>query len=276
MPELKLSDQIQSIRELRRRTPQNWMKPFFNKEAGRQFVSKFGLQGPEVYFRFDSIDDLPEVEDLPRSCVVKPVNGNGNRGVFCIKDGWEILDNQPVTRKQILESFVKHEVITNSKVIVEELVTDYSNRRGLPRDFKFYNFGSRCAFIHIVERNHRKDQTKNRHWFLKEDRSPFEYRFISTQRHCKEEIELPSYFDEMLRMAKKISAHMNSFVRVDLYASTDGPVFGELTAFPHGGNGYMEDADVFLGQQWRGYYGGSHLDFVKYFREYIKARLHVR
>jgi hypothetical protein len=45
---------------------------------------------------------------------------------------------------------------------------------------------------------------------------------------------------------------MEMFVRVDLYASEDGPVMGELTANPHGGKGYTDFADLWLGSLWRG------------------------
>ncbi len=41
-------------------------------------------------------------------------------------------------------------------------------------------------------------------------------------------------------------------MRIDMYATTYGPVFGEFTRQPHGGSGYTTWADGWLGGLWRG------------------------
>ncbi|MFZ3585015.1 ATP-grasp fold amidoligase family protein [Loktanella sp. DJP18] len=266
MDATKFSKHIEASMALKRRYPSHWTRPFFNKIIGRQFAANFGLRGPDVIAQYPSVYDLPELDTLPTSCVIKPTNGNGNRGVFCIRDGWEIMDALPVSRDTIVATFKASDTISESPVIVEELIVDYSGREGLPRDFKFYNFGNRCSFIHVVERNHRKDQSKNRHWFLNEDRTPFAYQFIKSQKHSQDFLELPPFFDDMLALSKRFSKKLNSFARVDLYAAQTGPIFGEITAYPHGGKGYLEEADLYLGRQWRGYYGASRLDFLKYLK----------
>jgi hypothetical protein len=54
----------------------------------------------------------------------------------------------------------------------------------------------------------------------------------------------------MLSGVRKIGAAYGSFVRVDMYATTAGAVFGELTGTPSEGNGYSDFADKYFGELW--------------------------
>lgn len=261
-----MSERIESIREIRRQYPSNWMKPYFNKLEGKEFAAKYGVYGPKVLREFESIDDLPELTDLPGRFVLKPVDGNGNRGVFCVSDGFDYMNNAPITRDEILEKVKNNDVVGKSRFIIEEFIQDYSGDPGLPKDFKFYNFGDRCAFIHVVKRMDPKDSKKNFHWFIDEHRNKFKHQFIKTQKHSDVELEYPDHFDDMVALSKKLASKIGAFVRVDLYATKDTAIFGEFTAFPHGGKGYMKDADEYLGRMWKGTYGASQMDFIKHAR----------
>jgi hypothetical protein len=174
------------------------------------------------------------------------------------------MSGQQVTRADIVAAFDAEPLISNQAVLIEEFVRCAIKKSGMPRDYKFYNFGHSCAFIHVVERNSRKDQRKNRHFFIREDRSALPYQVQRTQVHSQDELILPDCFDRMLNTARLVSASLWAFARVDLYADDQGPVFGELTQFPHGGKGYLELADIELGRHWRGIDGASDIDFIRY------------
>ena len=66
------------------------------------------------------------------------------------------------------------------------------------------------------------------------------------------ELELPECFDEMVEAVKKIGSTLGIYMRIDMYATAKGAVFGEFTPTPHGGKGYSEWADKYLGSFWKG------------------------
>ena len=50
-------------------------------------------------------------------------------------------------------------------------------------------------------------------------------------------------------------------MRIDLYATTRGSVFGEFTPTPQGGKGYTPAADRWLGNLWQGKEGADDLEY---------------
>jgi TupA-like ATPgrasp len=136
--------------------------------------------------------------------------------------------------------------------LIEEFLQNWDGRPGAPYDFKFYNFGSRCAFLHVVERNSAREANLNRHWFLKPDWTPLGIKIQPGQNHCQEPLIPPPFVRELFALSQSLSDEIGMFIRVDLYATTRGPVFGEFTLNPHGGKHYMPDSDQWLGAQWRG------------------------
>lgn len=238
---------------------QSWRKVCSNKIKSQNYISKLdcGIRNPKTLMIFENISNLPELDLLPKRFALKPIAGNGNRGVFVIDNKYCHMSNQQITRDDIISEFKAEETISNQKIIVEEFIDCAVKNEGIPRDYKFYNFGERIAFIHIIERNSRKDQSLNRHFFIKEDKTPYPFQVQKTQKHSFDRLVLPDYFDEMIQKAKYISMELRAFMRIDLYAAKDGPVFGELAPYPHGGKGYMHDADVDLGAMWCGQDGGG-------------------
>ena len=56
----------------------------------------------------------------------------------------------------------------------------------------------------------------------------------------------------MVKSVQKIGRSVGIYMRIDMFATNRGAVFGEFTPTPHGGKGYSEFADKFLGGFWRG------------------------
>ena len=48
-----------------------------------------------------------------------------------------------------------------------------------------------------------------------------------------------------------------SDLRIDMYATPEGPVFGEFTAWPRGGSFFTPEANEYLGRMWRGEEGAA-------------------
>ena len=74
---------------------------------------------------------------------------------------------------------------------------------------------------------------------------------MRTKRHAPPLGGPPACFDELLHYARRLGKAYGTFVRVDLYASEEGAVFGELAAAPAGGKGLTRYADEYLERLWR-------------------------
>lgn len=230
----------------------------FNKRLSQAYVRERGLRTPEILRQLPAIDALPEFSELPPRFVLKPIQGSSNHGVFLIENGVNLFDGKSYGRETAIAAVKATERIAAGVPFhIEEFLQNWDGKPGAPNDFKFYNFGPECAFVHVIERNSGRQGHLNRHWFLKPDWTPLGMKIQPTQAHCPEPAPLPPFKDEMLALAQRLSGGLGMFLRVDLYATTHGPVFGEFTPNPHGGRNYVPAADRWLGSLWRGLLGAG-------------------
>ena len=225
------------------------LKNLGGKQEGRKFASDLSIKVPKLHAKFPTINSLPDLKELPEKFVLKPIRGWSSKNVFLISDGMEISQNQPVTRETIIKTVGDTETVP---FIAEEMLIDEDHRPGAPRDYKFYCFGDRIAFIHVVERNSLSDLTVNRHWFLTEDWKQLGIKIQASQTSEPDVPPRPACYDELIKSVKDLGAAVAMFMRIDMYATTRGAIFGEFTPQPHGGNGYTKEADLWLGSFWVG------------------------
>jgi len=219
-----------------------------NKNNAAQIAKNMGVECAESFFEFENIYDLKNLDDFPESYVLKPVLGSNNRGVFIVEKGVEKFSGQAISIDLIFETLEKLDVTKFTKRFrVEELMVNWDDTKTIPLDFKFYLFSDHLEIVHIVDRN---DLAGTKHWFFNEALSPLPYQVQKTQFHNEEGFVFPDTIHEMIKLAKNVGHHFETFIRLDLYATTKGIRFGEFTPYPHGGNGYTEFADEHLGRLW--------------------------
>lgn len=135
------------------------------------------------------------------------------------------------------KAYLKKRPGTLPAIIVEEFIADESSPDIVPFDYKIYAFNGNVKFIVQIDRNIRKPE-KPRIAFFSGDFTPldFEKYMKPGLRNAQFGVHRqPKCWREMLDAAKKISYAISSpFIRVDTYASTTGPVIGELTPTPGG------------------------------------------
>lgn len=238
-------------RWLRERQP-HWSYRYSPKLAGCDYVRSLGYGVPETYGVFPSLADVP-LGDLPACVVLKPQSGHSGRGVFVIRDGIDSFTGMRVTRDWMLREAGDNAA---RAYIAEELLVNFDGRAGAPLDYKFYCFGSRIAFSAIIERNTvTGSDDLNKFWFRTPEWKPLPLRFMWAHRHERGDPPKPPFLDELSAMASDLAGRFDLFVRVDLYATTRGPVFGEFTHFPAMGFSTTPLADLWLGSLWRGLEG---------------------
>lgn len=225
------------------------LKTLGGKSEGRDYMQALGYQVPQLYAQIDRITDLPNLSDLPPRFLLKPEKGHSVQNVFPVEDGRNLLDGSPLGRSELIAKVGKD---SSGSFLVEELLRHYDGRPGLPYDYKFNCFGGRIASIIVIERNSLTRELQNRYWYLTNDWALLPFRAHARFYHERTLPPKPDCLDEMVALVRDVGARLNCYVRIDLYATSRGPVFGEFTAFPHMGYGYTPQGEAYLGAMWRG------------------------
>ena len=132
-------------------------------------------------------------------------------------------------------------------VMIEERMLDQNPEYKIPRDCKFYCFNGRVAAIMLKNVNggrNPKDWSYryfNRDW---EDIGEV-YQGVSYDHS----LPIPEHAEQMVEVVEKLSAWIPiPFVRIDMYSTTEGPVFGEFTFHPGTYRRYDAEFNHLLGE----------------------------
>ena len=160
-------------------------------------------------------------------CVIKPTHGSGS--IMVCTDPTAVLNREELHKWFNINLYQsKREQncrYLKPKIIVEEFVSENGNT--VPADHKIFCFHGVPRFIQ-VDSDRFSGLTRNFYdtsW----------NRILMTIKYPagKREDKRPELLDEMLSVARKLSAPF-PFVRVDLYATSTGIRVGELTFIPGG------------------------------------------
>jgi len=113
-----------------------------------------------------------------------------------------------------------------ARILIEECL--FGSNDELPDDYKFFMFGGRCNLIY---------KFSNRFGRSTIDLFDSEWNRIEGSYllpNSEVEIPKPGSLQEMIRIAECLSKDID-FVRVDLYDTSEGVKFGELTSYPMSG-----------------------------------------
>jgi hypothetical protein len=216
--------------------------PWMSKTKMSEFAAKLGLRVPKTLAAYDNAEEL-FFDGLPDRFVVKPTEWWSMRGVMLLtRDGDKFYDRmrkRTLTADEIRREQRGHQLewkLNNNicQTIVEELIVDEGGPDLIPFDYKCYAFDGEIRFIDQNDRN----GPKHRIAFYYDDFCPMRYeQFIEPELKGMElsPHRLPRCWREILDAATKISLALRTpFIRVDMYASDQGAVVGELTPTPRG------------------------------------------
>lgn len=205
----------------------------YDKYRVRDFVRQQGCEYTlnPIYGVWDDMDDIPW-DSLPAQCAIKATSGWSNH-VFRThgepvdpeqaKERLRRWEKQRITFRQEGILFAAKE---NQHYICEHLMT--ADGGGFPSDYKFYCFHGEPRYVLWISDRFSGETPievyKDVDWNDRQDICN-EFRYAEAPK--------PSCYDEMLDIARKLSAPF-PFVRVDLYDIGGKPVFGELTFAPGG------------------------------------------
>ena len=225
------------------------VRQFVEETVGKQYLSK-------IYFVGNDLEAI-NYDALPSEFVVKANHGSGGCVIVSqaapqslrlprnlAKVDWNrylvhphslnLPDLEAIMKKWLGQNYGRslmwpemHYQDIDPLIIIEELLVQESG--DLVSDLKFWVFHGKCEII----LEHKRNQNTKTICFYSPLWQPLDIRYVE---HGKEiDSHLPSVkphnLDEMLDVACKLARNFD-FVRVDLYNTKQGIVFGELTFFP--------------------------------------------
>lgn len=249
---LKMQYRIKLGRKLNLKNPQRfteklqWYKIYYrnplmhqcvDKYLVREYVKSKGLERilVKLYGRYDSIHDV-DWDALPDNFVIKASHGGGGLSVVVCPSKQE-LDIEAVKEKlffktkQVPENCGGREWayygLTRGIIAEERLVNTENPEAGI-NDYKIFCYSGKAKYI-VVD--------VDRYIGHKRNFYDIEWNNLHVTSDCPasdREIPKPENFDEMIRIAEKLSEDF-PYVRVDLYNVEGEVYFGELTFYPWSG-----------------------------------------
>ena len=233
-----------------------WQKSLSAKLSGRTYVEGLGLKVPELYWSGSDVNELPEFSSLPSKFVLKTEEGWSSNNVYCMVEGNDILTHQALSRDDIVQQLKSDEFYQQKKpeIMIEELLTpeEKSADDVIPRDYKFYCFGEKIVLIHVALRRSEIHKEQNEHHYLLPNFALMEMKVMKHREQNQTPLERPDCWEEMIEAVQTIGKAVGIYMRIDMFATKRGAVFGEFTPTPHGGKGYTEIVDKYLAGFWKG------------------------
>ena len=223
------------------------MRHYVEQKVGPQFLPKLlcQTQDPETI----------KWQELPERFVVKASHGSGMIWVikqFDPADGACITQLIETCKAWLAIDYGKHSrewayVGIPRSILIEEFIeSDCHGDDGVPWDFKFFVFDGRCAMIEVVTGRF----YKHRCTLFSRDWKIFDCEIGIPV--SEEPLKRPANLGALITLAERVGEGID-FVRVDVYAGKNGPLVGEMTMTPGGGNEHYTNPkfDRFLGSQWK-------------------------
>lgn len=208
-----------------------------DKVAVRDYITRLGLGQylPKVYHVLDELPAFNEfVRLLPEQCVVKTSHTGGSEGVRVIpsKRDCNLKEVYEAMSRSLADRYGErlgqpHYVGIPPRVIIEEFLMNADGDAAAPLDdYKFMCINGHPLVINAIgERDIRNHTSLDQYYSLDMELLQWEKQMGGRT------VRRPRALKEMVALADKLAAPF-PFVRVDLYDTTRGVVFGELTFTP--------------------------------------------
>lgn len=231
MPNYKLPSDLSEfiLSESLKGNINNYAK-YADKYEVRKYINEKGF-GEILVDLLGMYRDLESVSfnNLPEKYVIKLNNGCGfnivNYGInINIEESKEKLKNW---FKKTNYKYEEHYNLIEPVILIEEFIQDINPKLKIPRDYKFMCFKGKVKCILVCDDRNPETGAAKLYAFDKEWNRLHHYLNNSNT----SQIDKPKNLEKMISIAEKLSEDF-PFVRVDLYDSTVGIKFSELTFTP--------------------------------------------
>ncbi len=202
-----------------------------NKWNAREFAARYECDLPELYWAGTDYTHAP-TESLPEDFVVRPFWGPATRHGAVVAGERELLRNLPVSREEIREFLPRSRFLRRPvPVLIEELIKPEDGRAALPLELKCHTFAGRVAAIQVVERRVAYELGSR---FYTTDWEPISDQMNTVFPLDEELKDPPRGLERMLALAGAMGTSINTYMRIDFFATERGCVFNEFSSVPGG------------------------------------------
>lgn len=233
-----------------------------DKLFSKALADSLGVRIPADLQVWPDLDSI-ELGSLPDEFVLKSTGGASSRGVFPLRrlhGEYRLISTGDVTTLDGIQARIRTQMELDSTrpsydwirppFYAEEFIRDLSDSSEIPVDVKVYTFYGRVGQVLLRRVARHGERSGIGYRYLGADGS--DLGDVSIGRTTDPTVPVPDRFGEIIAAAEKISRATGlAFVRVDLYQTRNGVVFGELTPCPGEPQHYTEDHDLLLGRFWQ-------------------------
>ena len=221
----------------------------FLKLHNYEVARSHGVSTPQVLGVWPTLADI-DWDSLPEQFVLKSNGGSTGRGVLPLRrtgTGFELLDG---TAQYTAEGIVAHYAAARgarAPFFAETLLP--GSREQLPDDVKIYAFYGEVALVLLRRMPVHADTSVARVRMVGPDGT--DLGAVQRGRTYDTSLEVPDHLPLMTEIASALSLAVPvPVVRVDLYASGEGVVLGELTPLPGDSQTFTRQWDEDLGTRY--------------------------
>jgi len=237
------------------RRGEHWQRRLLNKLNARELARALHCQVPELYWHGRHLT-RPALRSLSEAFVLKPAVGRSHLGVYVMAGSRELLTGAPMTRDRLYETVTADRGrFSHIPLLAEELVGNEKGERALAVDYKFHVFDDTIGAIQVIHRYSGPDMPAV-HRFYTPEWQPFDDP-MNTILPQGPPSDPPSCLPEMREAARTLARAFDTYVRVDLYATRRGCVFGEFSSTPAGGEHFTPYADEYFESLWQRHVPGK-------------------
>jgi hypothetical protein len=235
-----------------------------HKLTAYRFVQGLGFQVPQQYGSGMPLAGVGVILAGLDSVVIKPIRGKNSWGVLGLSrmDQCHFID-VATNRLMTSEEAIDQQAQTMNKYklpnswMLEELLLPEDRKIAQVDDMKFYAFYGKVG---CVLQRQRVDDRVIYKWY---DR---DWNNVDTGKYndrLDRELPPPRQPQELSEVVESISKNIpKAFMRIDMYNTSRGPVFGEFTPHPGHYDKFSEAFDEYLGGQWEEAEARLHDDIV--------------
>lgn len=225
------------------------------KQDAYRWADAAGVRRPATLASWAAASEV-DWDALPQRFVLKPDAGAGGKGVLLLeRRGDHVLDllRQCLrTREDVTQELSALALAgrISPALSAEELVQDAQRPGGPPVDWKFYTFFGVVGLV-LARAPALDDRGREHHGWRMFDSEWRDLGDAYAGHPPDTSIALPVHRGALFDLASRLSGSIpRPFMRIDLYDGPDGPVFGEITPEPGGGQRFRRDVDRELGALW--------------------------